>query len=138
MDTDIAIPGVAYAEANWGRWIARCPSGMCANAMQLGMWQGRFECGGAGSCGWTSPVIWPADPEGIAVLLAMRPDSRTRNWLPGEALRDLLEQNAVNNVLPPNLLEESGCILETRGERVVAGRLVAALPEYRRREIGVS
>lgn len=133
----IAVPGLAYAEANWGRWIARCPSGMCTNAMQLRMWEQGFECDGPGSCGWTSPVIWPADPEGIAVLLAMRPDSRARNWVPGETLRDLLEENAVHNVLPPNLLDESGCILETRNERVTAGRVMHALPEYRRREIGV-
>lgn len=135
---DLAIPGLAYAEANWGRWVARCPSGLCTNAVQLTRWQERFECAGPGACGWTSPIAWPSDPEGIEVLLAMRPEAKTRNWLPGETLQDLLQENAIHDVLPPSWLVESGCILETRDERVTDGRLVSALPEYRRREIGVS
>lgn len=136
--TTLAIPGLAYAEANWGRWVARCPAGLCTNAVQLERWQQRFECAGPGSCSWTSPLTWPADPESIEVLLAMRPDAHTRNWLPGETLQDLLQENALHNVLPPSWLLEAGCILETRNERATGGRLVAALPEYRRREIGVS
>jgi hypothetical protein len=128
---------MAYAEANWGRWVARCPAGLCTNAVQVHRWQERFECVGGG-CGWTSPIVWPPDPEGVEVLLAMRPDVKTRSWLPGESLQDLLIENSQHGVLPPDWLESSGCILETRDERVTAGRLMAALPEYRRREIGVS
>jgi hypothetical protein len=133
--TDLAIPGLAYAEANWGRWIARCPAGLCTSAVQIRRWQQRFECAGPGGCGWTTQIVWPADPEGIEVLLAMRPDVHTRSWLPGETLQDLLQENTIHDVLPPVWLTESGCILETRDERVTAGRALAALPEYRRREI---
>jgi hypothetical protein len=136
--TGVAIPGVTYAEANWGRWLARCPAGLCTNAMQVRRWQQRFECAGPGSCGWTTEISWPADPEAIEVLLAMRPESRTRNWLPGESLEQLLVENAQHDVLPPDWQLESGCILEVRGERATGGRAVSALPEYRRREIGVS
>ena len=32
---DLAIAGVAYAEANWGRWLARCPRPLCTNALAL-------------------------------------------------------------------------------------------------------
>lgn len=135
---DLAIPGLAYAEANWGRWVARCPAGLCTNAVQVQRWDTDFRCAGAGSCGWTSRIVWPADPEGIEVLLAMRPETRTRNWRAGETLADLVAENAAHNVLPPSWTDEGGCLLETRGERVTAGLLVTALPEYRRREIGVS
>lgn len=134
--TDLAIPGMGYAYANYGRWVVDCPYPFCDNAMQVDCWQGRFECLGPDSCGYTCPVAWPNDPEAIETLLAMRPARKTRNWLPGESLEDLLKENAVHNVLPPDWLDESGCILETRNERVVAGRLLSALPEYRRREIG--
>lgn len=135
---DLAIPGIAYAEANWGRWIVRCPAPYCTNAIQVGRWEPVFRCLGAGACGWSTELIWPADPEGIETLLMMRPDMTTRNWLPGETLQQLLVENTQHGVLPPALLTESGCILETHGERITAGRLVGALPEYRRREIGVS
>lgn len=134
--TDLAIPGMAYAYANWGRWVVDCPQPFCDNAMKVDCWQERFECLGPDSCGYSSPITWPADPEAIEILLAMRPAKKTRNWLPSETLKDLVEENAVHDVLPPAWLEESGCILETRGERVTAGRMLTALPEYRRREIG--
>lgn len=137
MHTDLAVPGVAYAEANWGRWIARCPAGLCTNAVQVHRWQQRFECAGTGACGWTAPMVWPADPEAIEVLLAVRPDPKTRNWLPGETLQHLLFENAQHDVLPSHLLTESGSLLDTLGERMIGGRLVQALPDYRRREIGV-
>lgn len=138
MSTDVALPGVAYAEANWGRWIARCPAGLCTNAMQLHRWQQHFACAGAGGCGWTTDVLWPADPEAVEALLALRPAARTRNWLPGETLQQLLLENAQHDVLPPSLLLESGSLLDTLGERMTGGRLICALPEYRRREIGVT
>lgn len=134
----MAVLGLAYAEANWGRWVARCPAGLCTNAVQVRRWQQRFECAGAGGCGWTSPLAWPADPEAIEMLLAMRPDEKTRNWVPGETLQQLLLENAQHDVLPPAALVESGSLMDTLGERMTGGRFVAALPEYRRREIGVS
>lgn len=135
--TVLAIPGLAYAEANWGRWIARCPAGLCTNAVQISRWQQRFECAGPGSCGWTTQVEWPADPEAIEALLAMRPDFKTRSWQPGETLQDLIHENAAHDVLPLDWKSE-GLLLATHDERLTGGRLVAALPEYRRREIGVS
>jgi hypothetical protein len=136
--TVLAVPGLAYAEANWGRWVTRCPTGLCTNAVQITRWQQRFECVGAGGCGWTSPIVWPQDPESIEVLLAMRPDSNTRSWLPGETLNELLAENAAHDVLPPDWLTGPGhrVLLDTVNDRATGGQLVAALPEYRRREIG--
>lgn len=99
--TAVAIPGLAYAEANWGRWIARCPAGLCTNAIQVARRQQTFECIGAGSCGWTSTIVWPADPESIEVLLALRPDEKTRSWLPGESLAQLLAENTAHGLPIP-------------------------------------
>lgn len=134
--TALAIAGMAYAEANWGRWIARCPAGLCTNAVQVHRWETSFRCHGAGGCGWTSPIAWPEDPEAIEVLLAMRPDPNTRSWLPGETLQDLLAENGRHNVLPPDWTDGTKVLLDTANNRAVGGQLIHALPEYRRREIG--
>lgn len=136
--TALAILGVAYAEANWGRWVARCPAGLCANAVQIHRWQQRFECVGAGGCGWTAPISWPPDPEAIETLLAMRPDPNTRSWLPGETLQHLLVENSQHSVLPPDWMDGTRVLLDTADDQVVGGEVVHALPEYRRRAIGVS
>jgi hypothetical protein len=86
---------------------------------------------------WPS-IVWPADPEGIEALLAMRPARKNRNWLPGETLQELLAENAAHNVLPPDWLTGPGhrVLLDTTDDRVTGGQLAAALPDYRRREIG--
>lgn len=138
MSTAVAVPGLAFAEANWGRWVARCPAGLCTNAVQVVRRQGSFECAGAGACGWTSPLVWPEDPEAIEVLLSMRPDARTRSWVPGETLRDLLQENLVHELVPPDWLDRptGTSLMDTVGDKVTGGLLVNALPECRRREIG--
>lgn len=133
--TELAIPGLAYAEANWGRWLARCPAGLCSNAIQIHRWQQRFECAGEGNCGWTTRIQWPDDPEMTEAILGLRPDVRTRNWLPGETLDDLLAENAQHGLMDS---WEGGLVLETwRGRTVAAHPVLAAmLPEYRRLQIG--
>lgn len=133
--TDLAIPGLAYAEANWGRWIARCPAGLCTSAVQVRRWQQRFECTGEGGCGWTAPIQWPDDPEMIEAILGLRPDVRTRSWLPGESLDDLIAENARHGLMDS---WDGGLVLETWAGRAVAAHPVLAsmLPEYRRMQIG--
>lgn len=135
--TTLAIPGMAYAEANWGRWVARCPAGLCTNAVQVNRWQQRYECVGAGGCGWTSYISWPPDPEAVETLLAMRPDPNTRSWVPGETLQDLLLENGQHGVLPPDWMNGTRVLLDTADDRATGGHLMDALPEYRRRAIGV-
>lgn len=139
MVNDLAVPGVAYAEANWGRWVARCPRPWCANAMQLDAGQRMFSCLGFGGCGYRTDIIWPPDPLMIEAILEMRPVPRTRNWLPGESLEDLIAENAAHGCLPPELLaaaQTDPVLLRTSGDRAVGGLLHRQLEAAGRREIG--
>lgn len=140
--TDVAIAGAVYAEANWGRWIANCPRPFCTNAMGLERGQSTFVCADSSdACGQTADVIWPADPDAIEALLAMRPVRRTQNWIAGETLEDLIAENAEHHVLPAEWLD-----LEAGGQRVLADiveqRVVGGLLHQQleaagmRREIG--
>jgi hypothetical protein len=142
---DLALTGIAYVEANWGRWVARCPRPLCTNALAVEPGQLLFVCTGLGGCGIDAPVVWPADPQAIEMILEMRPVSRTRNWVPGETLEDLLAENAAHGCLPPALLElaaatagtgEKPILLATIDNRVVGGVLHHQLVAAGRREIG--
>lgn len=135
----LALPGVAYAEANWGRWLARCPRPWCTNAIALEVGQVEFLCVGArDACGFSGPVVWPPDPQAIEALLGMRPVQRTQNWLPGETLEDLLVENAAHDCLPPDwkALEQRTLILHEVEGVAVAGLLHQQLVAAGRREIG--
>jgi hypothetical protein len=140
--SDLALTGVAYAEANWGRWLARCPRPLCTNALALDPGQNLFVCTGLGGCGIDAPVIWPADPQAIEAILEMRPVGRTRNWLPGETLEDLLAENAAHGCLTPEILALAGLagerpvLLATLNGRAVGGILHQQLVAAGRREIG--
>ena len=137
--SDLAITGVAYAEANWGAWKARCPRPWCTNAIALEPGQVEFMCiGGPDACGYTTVVIWPADPQAIEAILAMRPVRRTQNWLPGETLEDLIAENAANGCIPDEwmALEERTLLLATADGRATGGLLHQQLEAAGRREIG--
>jgi hypothetical protein len=134
----LMLAGVAYAEANWGRWIARCPRPWCSNAMALEVGQQGFICGGWGGCGYAADVIWPPDPQAIEAILAMRPVPRTQNWQQGESLEDLLAENAAHDCLPPEwlALENRTLLLSTTEGRATGGLLHQQLVAAGRREIG--
>lgn len=134
----LALPGVAYAEANWGRWIARCPRPWCTNALALEIGQTGFICIGLDGCGKSADILWPSDPQAIEALLAMRPVTRTQNWLPGETLEDLLTENAAHDCLPPDwkALTERTLILHEVEGVAAAGLLHQQLVAAGRREIG--
>jgi hypothetical protein len=140
--TDLAAPGTAYVEANWGAWKARCIRPDCTNAMQVKREQTVMTCEGLDGCGMTADLAWPADPDAIEVLLLMRPVPRTRNWLPGESLDDLMVENAAHDLIPPRWFGLSAAaggslpLLETLDDRVVGGLLHAELVAAGRREIG--
>jgi hypothetical protein len=85
--------------ANWGRWVALCPSHWCDSAMQVWPGQQHTVCGDCGEP--ITQLIWPADPEGIEALLALRPAAKLRNWYPGETLQQLLAENLAHGILPP-------------------------------------
>lgn len=127
--TDLALPGVVYARANWGRWIGDCPAPSCASALTLPTagWQiDPFQCW---DCGYVAEqIIWPPDVPAIEALLSMRPDERNRNWEPGETLVELMLENAAHGVLPAEWTAGAGELMRTADERVVGGLLLAALP----------
>lgn len=89
-----ALAGVGYAEANWGRWIVRCPARGCYSARQLNPGE-NFRCD---DCGHGADVVWPPDTALIEHLLILRPDVTTRNWLPGETANDLWLENLRHEV----------------------------------------
>lgn len=139
----LAIAGVAYAEAQCGMWIARCPRLPCTNAMALDRAQPDFVCLGKDSCGMVAPVVWPADTQAIETVLMMRPVPITRNWLPHETVTDLLAENAEHGCLPPEWNALAGADREKRlllvteaAGRVTGGILHQQLEAAGRREIG--
>jgi hypothetical protein len=132
--SDLAVPGVAYAEANWGRWIAKCPGPWCDNAMGLERGQAVFVCAGPDSCGFTTDIVWPPDPAAIEMLLEMRPANKVRNWVPGETLENLIAENAVHGVLPPDL--GPGTLAQIEDGRLVSGSLHLQLMSAARPQIG--
>jgi hypothetical protein len=140
--TELALPGVSYVEAHWGMWIARCIRPWCTNAMQVDLHQPSMVCEGADGCGQGADLFWPADPEAIAEILMMRPIRRTRNWLPGESITDLIGENVQHGVVPPEwyrLSAAAGGVLALAHvveERLVGGILHAELVAAGRREIG--
>lgn len=130
--TTPALTDVAYAEANHGRWVARCPYRWCTSAMQLERGQEVFTCGGEGGCGTVAPLAWPADPEAIETILLMRPAQATRNWLVSETLEDLIAENLAHDIVPPEWLELSESdpqlvIADITDQRVTGGLLYRQL-----------
>lgn len=141
--TDLAVAGAVYAEANWGRWVARCPAPWCTNAVALDRGQVTFGCAGMGGCGASGHLVWPADPDAVETILTMRPVPATRNWLSGETLEQLLLENAAHGIVDPawdaaaTLAGGSAEILVAIDERVVGGMLHHQLEAAGlRREIG--
>jgi hypothetical protein len=138
--SDLMLSGTAYAFAEWGIWKAKCPRPGCTNAMALEVDQPVFVCLGLHSCGIETPIAWPADPDAVEALLAMRPLAINRNWLPNESLEDLLAENAAHDCIPPEwmaLAEASpGGVLELLGTTdgvITSGLLLEALPAGRPR-----
>lgn len=94
-----SVEHVAQAYVNWGRWLWDCPicraAQVCTPADPRGYC---IECFNAGDGWW--PVMFPAERDQIGMLLARRPDPRTRNWRPGEPLTQLQAENLALGVEP--------------------------------------
>lgn len=122
----VAVPGVAYAEANHSRWIVRCPAPWCFSAMQVRPRDG-FVCAGLDGCGLVADVVWPDDTAVIEELLGQRPHPATRNWLPGESTYDLLLENLRHGLSPvvhPELGASASRILVDGSDGQVRVRLL--------------
>jgi hypothetical protein len=126
--TALVMPGVSPAYVHWGNWIARCSHrDVCdgaAGGSVLPLFGAGFICR---SCGRATDVVWPSADmvESIGRLLMLRPHYKNRNWLPGETLHDLLEENAVHGVLPLRELSPKTTVMHIEGDRIIAD----ALPE---------
>jgi hypothetical protein len=84
----------------------------------------------------TTPIVWPADPEAIEVILAARPDWTERSWEPGTTLDQLVQENVMHGDPVPGLDMAGGHqeIMVTVNERVVGGVLLDALPSAEQRK----
>lgn len=95
LDPKASTGGDAVAAiANHGRWLVECPD--CHGAQLTHPADRRFlctDCGNALAGGKYRRVIWPEDHEKITAVLDQRVDEATRNWLPGETLKDLQAEN---------------------------------------------
>lgn len=88
-------PAAAYV--NHGRWVAECPHG-CGSAQVVSPNDPRFFCTACRNRGggW-SPVTFPKDRDAIEAALSQRPP-RNANWLPGEPVKRLLEENKTHGM----------------------------------------
>lgn len=90
-----------YAYLNHGRWLTRCP--FCPSSQHASDTDHWFLCA---MCGKEQqdkklkslPVVWPDSRVEIENMLAVR-DVINRNWLPGETVQDLFEENKKNGVM---------------------------------------
>jgi hypothetical protein len=108
-----------------GQWVASCPRPWCANVEKMGRCDdgtigglegARFECRlSHGGCGLTCAPEWPADVAELEAVLLARPVPVTRNWRPGEDIRDLLAENVDNGVPPTDQVLRAVLGAATRG-----------------------
>lgn len=140
MVTTVALRNTTYVRANWGRWIADCPSPFCLSALQVFPGQELFRCL---DCDTEAEIAWPAASmvDGIERLLIMRPDPMSRNWDWGETLSDLLNENMLHGVLADDRLiaaHPGGTLLSISGDVITADTLpVLSTARFRdRRQLG--
>ena len=90
--------------ANWGRWIVDCPR-VSSHALWVEAGTPFFICP---ACGAEAELVWPdeATRVGIERLLMMRPNEADRNWVPGETLHDLLDENVAHAIFPGSTGDE--------------------------------
>jgi len=127
--------------ANHGRWVADCPRPHCGNAEQYGwdmyrtrggLTESSFRCREErGGCGLVCEAVWPAKHADIEWILQQRPAVATRNWLPGETLLDLMNENLEHGIAPmsqaalddPN--HPGGVVLRIENDEIQGGLLTA-------------
>lgn len=99
-ETDNTVTTFAYV--NHGRWIVGCP--FCNSAQLAAKTDRRYFCAGEGGCGNAQVggafvnVVWPKDADAIEAELVKRADPNTRNWTPGETVKDLNHENVEHGV----------------------------------------
>lgn len=98
MTAKVAPGADVEVYANEGRWVVQCPD--CNGAQLASRSDRRFMCNECANVvvggGWRR-VIWPAKAEEIEAAVRRRPRVN-QNWLPGESVTALHEENAVHGV----------------------------------------
>jgi hypothetical protein len=124
----VAVPGAAYARANYGRWVVECPQTrpfVCRDALQMHPGDPLFVCP---TCDTRADIVWPQDVAMIEELLMARPDPATRNWEPGETTTWLLTENlahGVEHAVSPELgAASSRLVLDASGAGPVSIRML--------------
>ena len=105
-ETGLAAGPVVKAFISEGRWVAECPSGSDKGALCVDHADPRFmctRCWNVDAGGLWLPVEFPPDRVAIERVLVQRParDGWTathRNWLVGETLEDLREENRLRGL----------------------------------------
>jgi hypothetical protein len=123
----LVLPGVTYAYANHGRWVADCSHvAYCDAAAHLDRFQDGFIC----ECGRGTTVVWPSGDvvAGVERLLGMRPNPKNRNWMPGETLTDLMWENGAHGVFDNVEAVPGTSMLSVEEGRIVTDLLPALLP----------
>ncbi len=91
----------AYAQVRQGRWVVECPNPQCPAAQLASRQDHRFFCVTCENFHvgnqWV-PVLWPDDWREIEAVLGRRPVRSTRNWLPGETVELLRDENREHGV----------------------------------------
>lgn len=99
LATPDAVIGVVAAYVSEGRWVADCPA-KCGGALLVtpsDPWYLCVDCG----AGWTR-VVFPGARIAIEALLMKRSliagVPKSRNWLVGETVADLVAENLVHGL----------------------------------------
>jgi ribosomal protein L37AE/L43A len=97
--SDRLSPVELRAFVNAGRWVVMCPT--CSSAQEAHSTLKRFwcvDCQQAREGGAWCPVLWPDERAAIEAALLLRPDPRTRNWMPGETVEQLIGENVARGI----------------------------------------
>lgn len=103
FDAPLAKAPVADAMVIRNCWVARCPFASCGGNAYEGIWRPLADgtpdfffccsCGNTESNGARLAIRFASKPESVESILHERPVAHTRNWLPGETIAQLREEN---------------------------------------------
>jgi hypothetical protein len=103
--TDLLLKNTSLAYVNYGRWVADCSSLWCDAAVEFNSLRPPHfatftPATVCWECGHRTEILWPSQEMvyGIERLLLLRRNRKHQNWLPGETLVDLQEENGLHGV----------------------------------------
>lgn len=99
-----ALGPAVQARVNHGRWIADCPDITCGGAEFVSFTNPVFFCCACRNSAASNnylPVVVPGPEKrhDIEAYLRARPKHAERNWIPGETVAQLRDENRANHIL---------------------------------------